>query len=162
MNTSRRFRLTQFFLPLSGLHSLHHFGAPPISGLTGFHQPMRGKNRRALWEHRGSPHIWDIRAAMFPSAPIKTVVRTEERLSGENTCHEWSSSPIFNKLMAKVPFASQRAFIGGGLYQKPNRSTSTMPSASHLLVRALSVDTGCGQQSSCTLKHPCLILETCG
>ena len=115
-------------------------------------------------ESRGSPHTWDIWAAVFPLAPIKTMVRTKERLSREkNTCHEWSSSAnIFNKLKAKMQFASQRAFISGGLYQKPNRSTSTMPSTSHLLIHTPSVDTGCGQQSSCTLRHVRRIPETCG
>ena len=114
-------------------------------------------------ESRGSPHTWDIWAAVFPLAPIKTMVRTEERLSGEkNTFREWSSSPnIFSKLMAKVPFALQRASITGGLYQKPNTGTSATPSTSHLLICAPSVDAGCGQQSSCTLKHTLRISETC-
>ena len=143
MNTRRRLSHTSpFHFPVCILPITSVPLAPP--SLTGIHQPVGGMNRTALRKHRGSPHTWDIWAAVFPLAPIKTMVRTEERLSGEkNTFCKWSSSPnIFNKLMAKVPFASQRASIGGGLYQKPNISTSATPATSHLLIRVPSVKLG--------------------
>lgn len=45
------------------------------------------------------------------------MARAEERLRGDkNTFRKLSSSlNIFNKLMAKVPFASRRSSIGEGL-----------------------------------------------
>ena len=72
-----------------------------------------------LWD---STHTWDIWVAVSPSAPMKSMARAEEMLRGErNTFREWSSSPnIFNKVMAKVPFASPRSSIREGLHQRHN------------------------------------------
>lgn len=65
-------------------------------------------------------HTCDIWDAVFPFAPMKTMARAEEMLRGQkNTFCDLSSSPnIFNKRMAKEPFASQRSSIWDGLNQK--------------------------------------------
>ena len=59
---------------------------------------------------------WDIWAAVFPFAPMKTMARAEEMLMGEiNTFFELSSPRCFKRVKAKVPFASDRASMVASL-----------------------------------------------
>ena len=67
-------------------------------------------------QNRLSKHTWDIWAAVLPLAPIRSMARAEEMLSGEiNTFLELSSPSFFRSVKAKVPFASDRASMVASL-----------------------------------------------